>query len=245
MYRGWLPGVGIGFSVITPAVVIRPIWFRTGSVNHSAPSGPAVISPGELAGLGMGNSVICPLVVILPILPFCSVNHSAPSGPAIIPPGWLLAVGIGNSVKVGMLPRIQGRVNRIILPAQHSVAHMLPSGPVAILRGFPENTQPLKLAKFDPHCAMPLGALIAHGNLSGPKMSSRRSPWQRSITLPSGEVTTPVVVIRYRLGPMLDQIAPSGAAAIPKGSLTAWLPVPRLNSFTTPLVVIRPIFRPR
>ena len=33
-------------SVISPAVVIRPIRLPVCSVNHSAPSGPAVIPPG-------------------------------------------------------------------------------------------------------------------------------------------------------------------------------------------------------
>ena len=38
---------GCVYSVITPAVVIRPILLPAYSVNHSAPSGPAVMSDGS------------------------------------------------------------------------------------------------------------------------------------------------------------------------------------------------------
>src|SRR5262249_3069366 len=98
--KGPLLGLGIGNSVITPAVVIRPILLVSFSVNHSAPSGPVVISQVPRP-VGIGNSVITPAVVIRPILlaPF-SVNHSAPSGPVVIPRGPLWAVGVVNSVKV-------------------------------------------------------------------------------------------------------------------------------------------------
>jgi hypothetical protein len=44
---GPLLGVGTANSVITPAVVMRPIW-PDASVNHSASSGPFVIEVGEL-----------------------------------------------------------------------------------------------------------------------------------------------------------------------------------------------------
>jgi hypothetical protein len=50
---------GTGYSVMTPAVVIRPIFdVVTYSVNHSAPSGPAVIPEGWLAAEGTRYSVI-------------------------------------------------------------------------------------------------------------------------------------------------------------------------------------------
>ena len=86
---------------MAPAVVIRPIFggLAANSVNHSAPSGPAVISSGPLGFVGSGYSVIVPPVVIRPILwPFSSVNHRAPSGPTVIPAGRLTGVGTGNSV---------------------------------------------------------------------------------------------------------------------------------------------------
>ena len=78
---------------------MRPILLAPFSMNHSAPSGPAVMPMGELPAVGIGNSVTTPAVVMRPILlATCSVNHSAPSGPAVMPPGLLLAVGIGNSL---------------------------------------------------------------------------------------------------------------------------------------------------
>jgi hypothetical protein len=47
-----------GKCAIVPAVVIRPILFAPGSVNHSAPSEPAATPAiGSLAGVGIGNSV--------------------------------------------------------------------------------------------------------------------------------------------------------------------------------------------
>ena len=84
--------------MIAPAVVMRPILLPLNSVNHSAPSGPAVMPKGSLPAVGIGNSVITPAVVMRPILlALRSVNHSAPSGPAVMPAGKLLAVVIGNS----------------------------------------------------------------------------------------------------------------------------------------------------
>ena len=71
-----------------PEVVIFPILNSIRSVNHSAPSGPAVIPDGQLLGVGTGNSVTVPEVVMRPILlPFPSANHKAPSEPAAIPAG--------------------------------------------------------------------------------------------------------------------------------------------------------------
>ena len=66
---------------------MRPTLFAPVSVNHSAPSGPAVIPWGEEFAVGIGNSVRTPAVVRRPIL-FPSVNQSAPSGPAAIPSGF-------------------------------------------------------------------------------------------------------------------------------------------------------------
>src|SRR5262245_47220355 len=80
-----------GYSVITPAVVIRPILLVPVSVNQSAPSGPVVIATVPLLA-SKGYSVITPAVVIRPILLAVSVNQSAPSGPAVIPEG-LLSTG--------------------------------------------------------------------------------------------------------------------------------------------------------
>jgi hypothetical protein len=71
-----------GYSVIEPAVVMRPI-LPISSVNHRAPSGPAAIPIGEELWEGSGNSLTTPDVVIRPMVPF-SVNQSAPSDPAAI-----------------------------------------------------------------------------------------------------------------------------------------------------------------
>src|SRR6266545_1983522 len=119
---GWKPG--IGNSVMVPVVVIRPICLLPNSVNHSAPSGPAVMPRGELLRLGMANSVTLPPVVIRPIwLRLDSVNHSAPSGPVVMPRGPLLALGMGNSV---MTPPV---VIRPIWSLPNSVNQSAPSGP--------------------------------------------------------------------------------------------------------------------
>src|SRR6267378_434645 len=78
--------VGIGNSVITPAVVILPTLLPPigptvpsaipSSVNQRLPSGPAAIPYGKLLLVGMGYSVTAPAVVIFPILPPpYSVNH--------------------------------------------------------------------------------------------------------------------------------------------------------------------------
>src|SRR5436309_2401970 len=87
----------MGYSVICPAGVIRPMLFPLTSVNHRLPSGPAVIPRGALTAVGTGNSVIDPAVVIRPIwLPPISVNHRLPSGPAVIHHGEESVVGMMN-----------------------------------------------------------------------------------------------------------------------------------------------------
>jgi hypothetical protein len=84
--NGMAPNVGTGNSVMTPEVVIRPIWSPAPSVNHELPSGPAVIP--MTSSPVVGNSVRTPEVLIRPILlaPF-SVNHRDPSVPAAMPQG--------------------------------------------------------------------------------------------------------------------------------------------------------------
>ena len=51
-------GVGIGYSVILPLVVMRPILLPRDSVNQSAPSGPATMSVGKAPSVGSGYDVI-------------------------------------------------------------------------------------------------------------------------------------------------------------------------------------------
>jgi hypothetical protein len=54
-----LLAVGIVNSVITPAVVIRPMLLAF-SVNQRLPSGPAAMLPDPLLGTGVANSVMTP-----------------------------------------------------------------------------------------------------------------------------------------------------------------------------------------
>src|SRR5262249_59419060 len=90
---GELPTVN---CVMTPAGVIRPI-APFSSVNQRLPSGPAVISAGELpVERPVENSVMTPAGVIRPMA-WRSVNQRLPSGPRVIPMGWPLGVGIPNS----------------------------------------------------------------------------------------------------------------------------------------------------
>ncbi len=58
------PCLGVGNSVISPFVVILPIFSRLYSVNQRAPSGPATMLWGPQRWEGMGNSVISPLGVV-------------------------------------------------------------------------------------------------------------------------------------------------------------------------------------
>ena len=117
-------------SVITPAVVIRPILSGRNSVNQRFSSGPAAIPYGLLLAVGTGNSVMTPAVVIRPmLLPNHSVNHRFPSGPRVMADGRLFAVGMWNSVTtpvVVILPML------LLVP---SVNHSAPSGPVVIPNG--------------------------------------------------------------------------------------------------------------
>src|ERR1700722_14285006 len=63
---GWPNAADTGYSVISPAVVMRPIFPLKVSVNHRAPSGPAVIPKGSLLDVAE-YSVMTPAVVIRPI----------------------------------------------------------------------------------------------------------------------------------------------------------------------------------
>src|ERR1700694_464621 len=99
----WKGGdVGTWYSVSDPPVVIRPIRWPPAcancvSVDHSAPSGPAVIPSGVLDELDIASSVRWPSDVMRPIFPRWppdSVNHTAPSGPLVM--YWAAALGSGN-----------------------------------------------------------------------------------------------------------------------------------------------------
>src|SRR5260370_29894792 len=65
------------------AGVMRPIRLPVNSVNHTLPSGPAVIALCSLFAVGAGNSVTTPAVVIGP-MPFAwSADRGLPPGPAV------------------------------------------------------------------------------------------------------------------------------------------------------------------
>src|SRR5580658_7928694 len=111
-----------------PQAGLRPILLPPHSVNHSAPSGPAVMSARPLPVAGAGYSVATPVVVIRPMLsPAYSVNHSAPSGPAAIPEGSDCAAGYSVTAPLVVM--------RPILPVSYSVNHSALSGPAVMLVG--------------------------------------------------------------------------------------------------------------
>jgi hypothetical protein len=64
--RGRLPEVGIGYSLKTPEVVIRPILFSLFSATQRLPSWPAAITQSALK-VGTTYVVLDPEVVIRPI----------------------------------------------------------------------------------------------------------------------------------------------------------------------------------
>src|SRR6266511_385299 len=120
MLSGRANPVGMGYSVMAPSVVIRPMLLPMYSVNHSLPSGPEAMPQGALSGVGMGYSVMAPSVVIRPILPLDSVNHRLPSGPEAMADG---QQPVGYSV---IVPSVL--IRPILLPMR-SVNQRLPSGP--------------------------------------------------------------------------------------------------------------------
>src|SRR5262249_5406945 len=102
-------------SVTAPAVVIRPIAFPVGSVNQSAPSGPATMSDGCEKRVGTTNSVMRPFGVLRAIwltLMSDSANQRFPSGPRVICRGGLLAVGALNGRKTPAWARAPAPIAR-------------------------------------------------------------------------------------------------------------------------------------
>ncbi|HMG25313.1 MAG TPA: hypothetical protein VKH36_00720 [Acidimicrobiia bacterium] len=89
--------------MIDPVVVIRPIRLPNSSVNHKAPSGPAVMYPGWLPAFGSSKRLALAPVSTRPMafpnsVAFENVNQSAPSGPMVIEngpagPDWNRVIG--------------------------------------------------------------------------------------------------------------------------------------------------------
>src|SRR5205814_2313558 len=117
----------MGYSVMVPLGVIRPILLVLFPVNQRLPSGPAVILKDSLPVVG--NSVMVPLVVICPIWFEAPVNQRLQSGTDVMPTGYLLLVGMGYSVMVPL-----GVMRPIWFPP-YSVYQRLPSGPFVIPAG--------------------------------------------------------------------------------------------------------------
>jgi len=92
--------------VTVPSGVIRPTWLKTGSVNQTLPSGPAVIPPKAGASYRpnceTANSLMAPVFRLSrPIWStLLSSNQMLPSGPAVMLSASALGVGIAKSVTV-------------------------------------------------------------------------------------------------------------------------------------------------
>src|SRR5437763_1297824 len=85
----------MGNSVMAPPVVIRPILSPAASVNHKAPSGPALIS-GGVAGAGWERAKPAPAPAVLPprsFSPLIRDHHRAPPPPPVLPRGSPAPVG--------------------------------------------------------------------------------------------------------------------------------------------------------
>jgi len=91
IWVGAPPSCSYRYSVITPAVVILPIFPPVGSVNHKLPSGPGCNSEW-IAARGYSvfgnNSVYCNFTYF--VSAYGSVNQRLPSGPTVYS-GWRIA----------------------------------------------------------------------------------------------------------------------------------------------------------
>src|SRR5882757_8755476 len=220
----------------------RPIRSPIVSVNHTLPSGPAVIPWSLLwALIPLLNSVTVPLGVIRPIRWWSSsVNHRLPSEPAAIPSGSLPEViPLLNSVTAPV------RVIRPIRP-RPSANHKLPSEPAAIPNGLLSVVIPLLTSVMAPLGVIrPIRSLdcsVNHTLPSRPVVIPKGRLWAvgigYSVMAPSGEIRPirpPKISVNHRL--------PSGPAAISCRSPPSAV-VPLLNSVMVPDGVIRPIRPP-
>jgi hypothetical protein len=98
--RGWLSGVGIGNSAISPVGVMRAICPARCSENQMLPSAPSAMMRGELSSVGTSNSTRPePSGFMRPMrLPLLCVNQTVPSGASEIVVGPLAGCGSVNSV---------------------------------------------------------------------------------------------------------------------------------------------------
>ena len=101
--------VGVAYSVMVPVFgSIDPIWLADCSVNHSMPSGPAVMSPGLLPAVGIGYAFTVPVVGSTDRITLStpSVNHASPSGPSVT-----LVTGISESKRENSMIRLVAGLN--------------------------------------------------------------------------------------------------------------------------------------
>ena len=125
-------------ALTAPVAVIRPMVSLPALVNHTAPSGPAVMPMGsEMLACPKLDTV--PVVVIRPMvsLPWL-VNHRRPSGPTARPAG----SSMDSWANVVTAPA--GVIRPMLFPAR-LVNHRFPSGPVTMASG---------RARSPPSCSM-------------------------------------------------------------------------------------------
>src|SRR5213594_3667238 len=195
---------------------------------------------GLPAGFIVCTSVKTPLGVICTILLMGgSVKYRLPSGPAVISCGWALAVGTVNSVIAPLV------VTRPMIFSNLLTNHKLPSGPVVMAMGsFGPVTGPNRV-KFPASSIRPIISLMPSQNHSAPS-----GPSVMSVGRPLDGIAMKVMIpvagsslTMELLFESLNQISPSGVAAIPLGvRLHGWPPAQSgANPVNTPLVVTLPM----
>src|SRR5215831_6174017 len=204
---------------------------------------------GLPAGLIACTSVKTPLGVIRTIILMGgSVKYRFPSGPAVIACGWALAVGTVNSVSTPLV------VTRPMMLSNLLTNHRLSSGPVVMLMGPFGPVTGTNRVKFPATSMRPIIPLIPswqnHSAPSGPSVIA--------VGPPLGGITKKVMIpvagssLTMELKPRsVNQISPSGVAAIPVGvrlftgmppTTHGWPPAHLgTNPVNTPLVVTLPI----
>jgi hypothetical protein len=179
-------------SVMSPAVVIRPIFPASDSVNQSTPSGPFAIPVGPAPSLSPSvNSVMLPSGVTRPIrLVALSTYQRLLSGPTAMSSG-SPALRVSNSVTSPDL------VTRAIAPLPPAMAtHRLPSRPVTIPLGLPVGKPAVNSVITAPGVMRPTALFVYSVNQrlpSGPgAMPQSPTPAVRPVS--NSEVTGPPVV---------------------------------------------------
>ncbi len=211
--------------------VIRPM--ATSPVSHRFPSGPVVIvvTWGGYTSerLGVAYSVTTPAVVIRPTSPGTPVNQRAPSGPDV-----MSSSVAGVAAAPGGAPAgggIVGTANSVTTP----VVLIRPTAP-----GMPTNQ------------SAPSGPAVIAVSVARVSAVPGNDPAGGGTAGMANSVTTPVVLIRPTMpgtpvnhrapsGPTAIALAVAGVLAVPGNDPAGGGTTGKLNSVTTPAVVIRPI----